>query len=240
MPCYNEADLWKTITERKDADFMKAVEMAASIDATMVQAAHDLKQIDELIAAAREYRFACCFVLPCYFCYVKEGLEGSGVHNGMAIGFPSGGETKDSKLFQAREAVALGADEIDMVINLGFLLSGKEDAVIDEIRAIKDVVCERPLKCIIEAGLLSDDMIRRASLCVVKGGAEYVKTATGWHQPTTLEQVRLIRETIGDAALIKAAGGIRTREAAEALIAAGASRLGIGLKSAREILDSMR
>ena len=218
---------------------MNRNELASRIDATLVQTNHDIRQIDELILAAREYKFACCFTLPCYCAYVKEQLQGTGVHTGIPVGFPSGGETTEAKCFQAQEAVRLDMEEVDMVINVGWLLSGYDDKVTDEIRRIKDIVGARPLKCIIEASLYTEDQIRRASLCVLKGGADYVKTGTGWVAPASLEQVRIIRETVGDALHIKAAGGIRSYETAAAFLDAGVYRLGIGVKNAVNILRGM-
>ncbi len=218
---------------------MNRDELASKIDATLVQTNHDISQINELIEAARKYRFACCFTLPCYSSYVKEQLKGTGVHTGIPVGFPSGGETTEAKCFQAEEAVRLQVEEVDMVINVGWLLSGFDDKVTDEIRRIKDIVGERPLKCIIEASLYTEDQIKRASLCVLKGGADYVKTGTGWLAPASLEDVRVIRQTVGDELYIKAAGGIRTFENAAAFLEAGVYRLGIGVKSAVNILENM-
>ena len=133
----------------------------------------------------------------------------------------------------------LQVEEVDMVINVGWLLSGFDGKVTDEIRRIKDIVGERPLKCIIEASLYTEDQIKRASLCVLKGGADYVKTGTGWLAPASLEHVRVIRQTVGDELYIKAAGGIRTFENAAAFLEAGVYRLGRGVKSAVNILENM-
>ncbi len=205
--------------------------LASHIDATMVRTGHDIVQIDQMIEAAKEYRFACCFSLPCYSVYVRDALAGTGVNCGYTIGFPSGGETTEAKCFQAREGMDLKMDEFDMVINVGWLLSGYDDKVTHEIKVLKEIVGEKPLKCIIEASLLDEDQIKRAVMCVLNGGADYVKTGTGWLGPATIDQVRLMKETAGDALLVKAAGGIRTKEEALAFIDAGADRLGIGLKS---------
>ena len=117
---------------------MNKSELASRIDATLVQTNHDISQINELVEAARKYRFACCFTLPCYSSYVKEQLSGTGVHTGIPVGFPSGGETTEAKCFQAEEAVRLQIEEVDMVINVGWLLSGFDDKVTDEIRRMID------------------------------------------------------------------------------------------------------
>ena len=126
-----------------------------------------------------------------------------------------------------------------MVINLGWIKSGMDAEVREEIRRLKDIVEDRPLKCIIEINDLTEDEAKRASLLVVEGGGDFVKTSTGWRGGTKLEHVQLIRKTVGDAVQIKAAGGIRTLETAEAFLAAGASRLGISAEAAVSILESI-
>ncbi len=218
---------------------MNKLELASHIDVTLVQTNHTITEIDSLIQAAKKYKFACGFTLPCYMEHLKRALAGSGVHTGGVIGFPSGGEFTETKLFEARRNVELGAEEIDMVINVGWLLSAQYDKVCDEIKAIKDIIGSIPLKCIMEISLLTEDNARRAAEIIAEGGAEYIKTGTGWIAPTTVEHVRLIKSAIGDAALIKAAGGIRNQSTAEEFLNAGAYRLGIGLASAVSICEAM-
>lgn len=218
---------------------MNRSELASKIDATIVKNNHTLEDVDRLIECAKKYKFACTFTLPCYMEKVAEALKGTGVHTGGVTGFPSGGDFTDVKVYAAEKAVERGAQEIDMVINIGWLLSGLDDKVVGDIKAVKDAVGDIPLKCIIESPMLSEDDIRRASNLVVKAGADYVKTATGWFGTTKLSDVEIIKSEIGDAALIKAAGGIRSAEDAMAMLAAGASRLGIGLDSAVKILDTV-
>lgn len=218
---------------------MNRSELASKIDATIVKNNHTLEDVDRLIECAKKYKFACTFMLPCYMEKVAEALKGTGVHTGGVTGFPSGGDFTDVKVYAAEKAVERGAQEIDMVINIGWLLSGLDDKVAADIKAVKDVLADVPLKCIIESPMLSEDDIRRASNLVVKAGADYVKTATGWFGTTKLSDVEIIKSEIGDAALIKAAGGIRSAEDAMAMLAAGASRLGIGLDNAVKILDTV-
>lgn len=218
---------------------MNRSELASYIDATIIYNNHTLADVDRLVENAKKYKFACVFMLPCYMEKAARELKGTGVHTGGVTGFPSGGDFTDCKVYAAKAAVERGAEEIDMVINIGWLLSGLDEQVKDDIKAVKDAVGNIPLKCIIESPMLSEDNIRRASDLVVEAGADYVKTATGWFGATKLSDVEIIKSQIGDAAYVKAAGGIRTAEAAFAMIAAGAHRLGIGLDSAVRILDSV-
>jgi len=214
-------------------------ELASHIDATLVRNNHTLTEIDDLITKAKQYHFASVFILPCYTQYVAQHLAGTGVLTGGVIGFPWGGECTESKVFEAKLNLKLGAQEMDMVINLGFLLSGKYEAVRDDIRAVKDAIGDIPLKCILECAELNDNMIVRGAELIMKGGADYLKTATGFNGTASLEQVRLIKSVIGNDLRLKVAGGIRDLKSAEAFIGAGANRLGIGYLNAVSILDSI-
>ena len=215
---------------------MERNDIASYLDVTLVQTNHSKNDIDNLISASKENKFACVFTLPCYAQYTKDCLQGTGVHIGGVVGFPSGGEFLETKQFEARQNVAMDLDEIDMVINVGWLLSDEYDKVRDEIKLIKDIVCERPLKCIIEISLLSEYYAKKAAELIVEAGADYVKTGTGWIAPTTIEHIKLLKSVVGDSIYIKAAGGIRSREIADSFLAAGAYRLGVGMKNVEEIL----
>ena len=143
------------------------------------------------------------------------------------IGFPNGYNTTAVKCFETREAVAAGSDEIDMVINLGMLREGRDEDVLAEIRAIKDACGGKLLKVIIETCLLSEDEKVRMCRIVTESGAEYIKTSTGFSTGgATREDVALLRENVGKAVLVKAAGGIASLADAEDFIALGADRLG--------------
>jgi deoxyribose-phosphate aldolase len=212
-------------------------ELAQMLDVTLVKNIHTEIEIESLIDNARKYLYACVFTLPCYLSRVVAGLDGSGVHAGGTMGFPSGGELTEIKIAETKLNLEMGADELDMVINLGWMRSGKYDAVLDELKRIRDAAQDKPLKCIIEMGCLDDDTAKRACELVVQSGADYVKTGTGWFSPATVEQVRLIKSVVGDDIRIKAAGGIRDMDTVEALLTAGAHRLGIGLASAIEMMQ---
>ena len=218
---------------------MRPEEFAKKMDVTLVRNSNTEREVLEIITAAKKYRFASVFAMQCYLKLLSSSLEEiQDVNVGGVIGFPSGAELTEIKLFEAKTCIEYGADELDMVINLGWLKSGMFESVENEIREIKEVCGNRPLKCIIEISCLEKDEAKKASEIIVKAGADYVKTGTGWFEPVTVEDVKLIKEVIGDAAFIKAAGGIRTYEQALALINAGASRLGVGLKSAVGIIES--
>ncbi len=153
-------------------------------------------------------------------------------------GFPSGQHAAPIKAAEAADAVAKGADEVDMVINVGLARAGEFTAVEDEIRAVREAAPEPTvLKVIIESAALGDEQIVAVCEAAERAGADFVKTSTGFHPAggATEHAVALMRRTVGDRLGVKASGGIRTREAAEAMVAAGASRL--GLSSSAAILD---
>lgn len=153
-------------------------------------------------------------------------------------GFPSGQHSAEVKAFEARESVDKGADEVDMVINVGLARAGDFAGIEREIRAVRDVVkSPAVLKVIIESAALDDEQIVAVCETAERAGADFVKTSTGFHPAGGASEhaVALMRRTVGDRLGVKASGGIRTREAAEAMVAAGASRL--GLSSSRAILE---
>ncbi|MCL6424259.1 deoxyribose-phosphate aldolase [Brachybacterium sp. JHP9] len=153
-------------------------------------------------------------------------------------GFPSGQHAPEIKAAEARDSAAKGADEVDMVINVGLARAGEFDALEAEIRAVREAApAPVVLKVIIESAALSDDQIVGACEAAERAGADFVKTSTGFHPAGGASEhaVALMRRTVGDRLGVKASGGIRTREAAEAMVAAGANRL--GLSSSRAILE---
>ena len=162
----------------------------------------------------------------------------AGLKLAVVVGFPSGKHHSEIKAAEARLAVAEGADEIDMVIDIGSAVEGRYDAVEADIRAVRDAApAPTVLKVIIESAALSDDAIVAVSRAAESAGADFVKTSTGFHPAggASVHAVRLMKETVGDRLEVKASGGIRTRAAAEDMIAAGATRL--GLSSTRAIVE---
>lgn len=197
------------------------------IDHTLLKADATKEMILKLCAEAKEYDFASVCVNPSWIETAKEALAGSDVMTCVVIGFPLGAMTTASKVFEARDAVGRGADEVDMVINIGRLKDQDDAYVTEEIRAIKEAIGDHTLKVIIETCLLSDEEKVRACKDAEAAGADFVKTSTGFSlHGATVEDVRLMKETVGDRLKVKAAGGVRSREDMDNMIAAGAERIG--------------
>ena len=201
--------------------------LAKYIDYTLLKATATPAQIEKLCQEARQYGFFSVCVNSGYVPLVVRELKGSEVKVCTVVGFPLGAMSTQGKLHETSTALAEGADEIDMVINLGLLLSGQTAKVRDEIALLKKETADKVLKVIIETCYLTDEQKRLASQLCVEAGADFVKTSTGFGTAgATLADVQLIKEVVGDKALIKASGGIRDRETALQYIALGVSRIG--------------
>ena len=197
------------------------------IDHTILKANAVEADIRQLCAEAREHQFFSVCVNSAWVPTARALLVGSPVKVCAVVGFPLGAMSPAAKVFEAQQAVADGADEIDMVINVGWLKDGQNDAVRDEIRAIKAAVGARVLKVIIETCYLSDAEKVQACTLAVDAGAEYVKTSTGFGSGgATVDDVRLMLETVKGRALVKASGGVRDAESARQYVALGVMRLG--------------
>lgn len=204
--------------------------LAKYMDHTLLKPEATAADIDRIVAEARQYGTASVCVNPYWVARVAAGLVGGGVKTCTVIGFPLGATSTASKVAETRDATAHGAQEIDMVINIGELKAGNDDAVRSDISAVANAAHEAGalLKVIIETCLLSDEEKRRACKLSVAGGADFVKTSTGFSTGgATTADITLMRETVGPELGVKASGGIRTLEAAEAMIEAGATRLGV-------------
>ena len=212
-------------------------EVARMVDLTAVRAEDDEAEIRALAAAAIKYQPASVFTLPAHTVLVSDLLAGEpAVCIGGVVGFPSGGETTSMKAAQALELRALGCGELDMVINVGLLKSGQDQRVLEDIRAVVQAAGGAPVKVILECYHLNDDQIRRGCDLCLRGGASCVKTSTGWAPAgATPQNVALIRSCVGDAVMIKAAGGIRSLAAIKELYAMGARRFGIGWRTAETV-----
>jgi deoxyribose-phosphate aldolase len=205
-------------------------EMARYIDHTLLKPESTIDQYDQMVAECVQYNFKSICVNSSWVDYVARKLQGSGIEICSVVGFPLGAMTSRSKAFETREAVADGATEVDMVINVGQLRSGDYDAVEEDIRAVRRATrANTILKVILETCMLSDEEKIIACELSKKAGADFVKTSTGFSSGgATVEDIRLMRSTVGPDMGVKASGGIRTWDAAVSLIQAGASRLGIG------------
>jgi len=201
-------------------------ELAGYIDHTILKADALPENVKKLCSEARKYSFASVCVNSCYTSLVSEELKGSTVETCVVVGFPLGAGTTASKAAETAEAVKLGADEIDMVINIGMLKSGNSDYVEKDIRAVVEAADGRTVKVIIEACYLNKEEKIEACLLSEKAGAHFVKTSTGFGPSgATVEDVRLMKRTV-PSLKVKAAGGIRDTETAIAMIDAGADRIG--------------
>lgn len=205
-------------------------QLAKHMDHTLLKADATLDGIDRVVAEAKQFGCASVCVNPFWVPYVARLLDGSGVATCTVVGFPLGASSTASKVFETTDAIANGADEIDMVINIGELKAGHAELVREDIRAVAEATHAggKLLKVIIECCLLTDDEKRLACLLCAEAGADFVKTSTGFSTGgATVADVALMRECVGPDFGVKAAGGIRTLADAYAMIEAGASRLGV-------------
>ncbi|MGM9655103.1 MAG: deoxyribose-phosphate aldolase [Butyricicoccaceae bacterium] len=202
--------------------------IASMIDHTLLKQDATGEQIDRLCAEAAEYHFASVCVNPYYVVRCVKNLKGTGVKVCTVVGFPLGATTMETKVFETLQAVASGAEEIDMVINVCALKSGHIRGVEQEIQAMAAAVEGKAiLKVIIETCLLTDEEKVLACQIAKRCGADFVKTSTGFSTGgATVEDVALMRRTVGPEMGVKASGGIRDYAKAKAMIDAGASRIG--------------
>lgn len=205
------------------------MDIAKIIDHTMLKPEATQETIRRYCAEARTYGFASVCVNSCHAALVATELKGTGIKTCCVVGFPLGAMITEAKAFEAETAVKAGAQEIDMVINIGGIKDGNMDFVTDDIRAVVEAVKPALVKVIIETCLLSDEEKIAACEAAVHAGAAYVKTSTGFSTGgATLDDVKLMRQTVGNQAKVKASGSIRTHEFACQLAEAGADRIGAG------------
>ena len=203
------------------------MKLISIIDHTLLAADATSAQIARLCQEAREYSFASVCVNSCRVAQARTLLEGCPVKVCTVVGFPLGAMSTRAKAYEAGSAVEDGADEIDMVINVGYVKDGDWDGVLDDIMAVREACKGKVLKVILETCLLTDDEIVRACRTAVRAGADFVKTSTGFSKGgATVHAVSLMRSTVGADVGVKASGGIRDAESARAMVEAGASRLG--------------
>lgn len=201
--------------------------MASYIDHTLLKPEATEEQVLVLCAEARKHNFYSVCINSSYVRLAARALQGSAVKVCAVVGFPLGATTTATKAFEAREAVANGASEIDMVIHVGALKSGNDQYVADDIAAVVEAAGGNIIKVIIETGLLTDQEKISACRLAEQAGAHFVKTSTGFGPGgATIADVQLMRETVGLHLGVKASGGVRTPEAARQMIEAGATRIG--------------
>ncbi len=201
--------------------------LAGRIDHTLLKADATLSAIETLCAEAKEHRFASVCVNTRWVPTAAEVLAGSGVMVCTVVGFPLGAMTRLAKAEEARITVAEGADEVDMVLDVGGLLSGDLAAVYDDMLGVVAAARPVPVKVILETSMLDDDQKAIACLIALRSGAAYVKTSTGFGGGgANAHDIALMRAMVGDRLGVKASGAVRSRQDAHAMIKAGADRIG--------------
>ncbi len=202
-------------------------ELASYIDHTLLKPDATRAQLEQLCAEAAEHQFSTVCVNGSRVELAYSLLEDSDVQVCTVVGFPLGAMDADAKRYETEVAVDLGASEIDMVMNVGRFKDGEHDYIVREIRDVVEAADDRVVKVILETCLLTNDEIAKACKLVTQAQAHFVKTSTGFgNAGATLEHVRLMRETVGQFAGVKAAGGVRNADDARAMIEAGATRIG--------------
>ena len=214
---------------------MNNLELAKMIDHTILKANATQSDIEKLCEEAKKYNFASVCVNPYWVSLASALLKNSTVKVCTVIGFPLGATSSESKAYETEIAILQGADEVDMVINVGAMKNNKTDIVENDILSVvnsarktgktqnKNII----VKVILETCYLTKDEIKNACLCAKNAGADFVKTSTGFGTGgATVEDVRLMRKTVGNKCFVKASGGIKTKETFLAMIDAGADRIG--------------
>ena len=197
------------------------------IDHTILKATASSADVQKLCEEAIEHEFYSVCVNGCYVADAKHLLQGTDVKVAAVVGFPLGAMTTASKVFEAKEAIENGANEIDMVINVAKLKDGEFDYVENEIRLIKEAIGNNVLKVIIETCYLTDEEKVKACELSLVAKADFVKTSTGFGTGgATYEDVKLMKSVVGDNAKVKASGGVRDKETAQKYVDLGAERLG--------------
>ncbi len=200
-------------------------EILCHIDHTLLKPTATWAQIEELCRQAIEYKTASVCIPPCYIAQARAAFPQLCLCT--VIGFPLGYNTTACKVFEAKEAVEQGADEIDMVINRGWVKEGNYRMVTEEIAAVRAAAKGKILKVIVETCDLTEEELKELCRCVSKAGADFIKTSTGFGAAgATYEAVKIMAENVAPGVRIKAAGGIRTREEMETYLALGCDRLG--------------
>ncbi|MCD6168351.1 MAG: deoxyribose-phosphate aldolase [Caldisericia bacterium] len=207
---------------------MTREEIAKLIDHTLLKPEATYNDIKKICEEAKKYHFYAVCINPSFVKMAKELLKDTDIKVATVIGFPLGADSINAKVYETKDAILNGADEIDMVINIGVLKSKDYAYIYNEIRSVKSVAKEKVLKVIIEAPVLTYEEKIIACSISKAAGADFVKTSTGFSKQggATVEDVRLMRSIVGDDVGVKAAGGIRTFEKAVEMINAGANRIG--------------
>ena len=221
---------------------MKIQDILKTVDHTLLKQTATWEEIRNLCEEGMQYGTASVCIPPCFVKRAAAYLQGR-LPVCTVIGFPNGYSTSASKVFEAREAVENGADEVDMVINLGLVKDKRDDLLLQGIRLVKEACGDKILKVIVETCLLNEEEKVRMCRVVTESGADFIKTSTGFSSAgATFEDIRLFKENVGEDVKIKAAGGISSLEDAERFLSLGADRLGTSriVRLAKELEISNR
>ena len=203
------------------------MERAQYIDHTYLKAEATSKDIDKLVNEAKTYNFKTVCVNSSWVKHAKEKLGNSTVGITAVVGFPLGAMITQAKAQEAKLAIEHGADEIDMVINIGRLRDEQYEYVLNDIKSVKKAIGDKVLKVIIETALLKDYQAKKATELVLQSGADFVKTSTGFsYRGASFDDIKMMKEIVGDKIGIKAAGGVKTPEDMDKMIELGATRIG--------------
>ena len=218
---------------------LTSTDIARMIDISAVRPDSDENTIRLLAENARKYKFLVVETLPSMTPLARDLLrDATDVKIGGNVGFPSGGQTTRIKVEEAKDLIRMGCTELDVVIAVGKLISGRDAEVRDDLRAVVDAAGGTLVKVILECHYLTDDQIRKGCDLSIAAGANFVKTGTGWTSTgATLENIALIKSHVGNAIGVKASGGVRGLETLVEMYRRGASRFGVGLKHAVRIVD---
>ncbi|MEK9142986.1 MAG: deoxyribose-phosphate aldolase [Nitrospirota bacterium] len=218
---------------------MSGWNLPALIDHTVLRPDATKTDVLRLCQEAKDHRFTVIFVPPCYVDEAVAAVAGTSIHVGIPIGFPLGGHSTQTKVAEAVDAVAHGARVLDMVLNVSRLKSGDHDHVRNDIAEVVKATPNVEHKVILETCYLTQQEKRTACQLVIEAGADYVKTSTGFGAAgATVEDVRLLKETVAGRAKVKASGGIRDWKTTLAMLEAGADR--IGTSASLKIIDEWR
>lgn len=219
-------------------EILTVKDIAYMMDPSVLKLDTSYEDLYEMVDACKKYNFGCCFAWPGYYKELSQLLKGTNTAFGTSLSFPSGQEATCTKVQQAEYFMSMNPAEVDMVMNVGWLKSKRYDDVLADIKAVREATKGASLKVIIEAMILTDDEIRKACELAIQGGADYVKSGTGFSaNPTTIHHVEVMHDAIAGRAKLKVAGGVRELDTLLKMYKRGADRFGIGCKSAIKIIE---
>lgn len=203
------------------------MEINKYIDHTILKRDAVASEVDKIIEEAIKYQFKTICIHPTWLEYAKAKLEGTGVEITIVFGFPYGTQTTETKIAEAKDAIAKGADELDMVINVGRVHMQDTEFLVKELKEVREATEGKVIKLILETGLLTKEEIKYASELGVNAGWDFIKTSTGIQTTgATVEDVEIMKSIAGERSEVKASGGVRSYEDAVAMVKAGATRIG--------------